>query len=65
MSGEWSCGVQAKEAMRRALALNLGLVESFLRDVCILEDACNLFGDHKIRAYDMAAAVVRHPSPLS
>jgi len=59
MSGEWSCGVQATEAMRRALALNLGLVESFPRDVCILEDACNLFGDDKIRAYDMAAAAVR------
>ncbi len=34
-------------------------MESFPRDVCILEEAYNLFCDDKIRAYDLGAAAVR------
>ena len=34
-------------------------MESFPRDVCILEEACNLFCDDKIRVYDLGAAAVR------
>lgn len=35
------------------------MVESFPRDICILEEACILFGDDKVRSYDLAAAAVR------
>ena len=50
---------QASTAIRRALSENLGIVESFPRDVSILEEAGILFADDKIREYDLAAAALR------
>ena len=51
---------EASEALRRALAENIGLVESYPRkDTSILEEACDLFADPKIMAYDLAASAVR------
>ena len=35
------------------------MTESFPRDICILEEACILFNDDKVRSYDLAAAAVR------
>ena len=48
--------------MRRAFTENLGLVESFHRDVSILEEAGILFADDKIREYELAAASLRQVS---
>ena len=48
--------------MRRAFSENLGLAESFPRDVSILEEAGILFADDKIREYELAAASLRQVS---
>jgi len=45
--------------MRRAFAENIGVKESFPREVCILEEACLLFSHNKIQEHELAAAAVR------